>query len=178
VSWGGRRGQLGAAPARACGESTACSFQFSQLINAAASRQAGAPYVPVAPPGFYNRGGVKSIGGLEYEVPQSRLYCLCINVAVCSTALQWICRVIRRSFTTMKAHTNYIIFGRPPIGEASPWRRHWYLRTCSWSYSNRVSAAITGRDVPSTYGERYNWHSAAVPCAGRFRRQNINILFK
>jgi len=35
------------------------------------------------------------IGGLEYEVPQSRLYCLCINVALCSTALQCICRVIR-----------------------------------------------------------------------------------
>jgi len=30
-----------------------------------------------------NRGEVRygSIGGLEYEVPQSRLYCLCINVA-------------------------------------------------------------------------------------------------
>ena len=43
---------------------------------------------PVAPPGFCNRGEVRygSIGGLEYEVPQSRLYCLCINVALCSTA--------------------------------------------------------------------------------------------
>jgi len=62
-----------------------------------------------------------SIGGLEYEVPQSRLYCLCINVALRSTALQCICRVIRRSSMTMKAHTYYIIFGRPPIrGEASP----------------------------------------------------------
>jgi len=50
----------------------------------------------VAPPGFCNRGGVRygSIGGLEYEVPQSRLHCLCINVAVCSTALKCICRVI------------------------------------------------------------------------------------
>jgi len=57
------------------------------------------------------------IEGLEYEVPQSRLYCLCINVALCST----ICRVIRRSSMTMKAHTYYIIFGRPPIGgEAFP----------------------------------------------------------
>ena len=28
--------------------------------------------------------------------------------------------VIRRSSMTMKAHTYYIIFGRPPIGEASP----------------------------------------------------------
>ena len=42
-----------------------------------------------------------------------------------------ICRVIRRSSTTMKAHTYYIIFGRPPIGEGGgklppvpPWRRH------------------------------------------------------
>jgi len=87
-------------------------------------------------PGFtgnqWRRGEVRygSIGGLEYEeIPQSRLYCLCINVAVCSTALHCICRVIRRSSMTMKAHTYYIIFGRPPIGgEASrlppPWRRH------------------------------------------------------
>ena len=54
--------------------------------------------------------------------------CLCINVALCATALQCICRVIRRSSMTMKAHTYYIIFGRPPIGgklPPSPWRRHW-----------------------------------------------------
>ena len=56
-----------------------------------------------------------SIGGLEYEVPQSRLYCLCINATLCSTAVQCICRVIRRSSMTMKAHTYYVIFGRPPI---------------------------------------------------------------
>ena len=76
----------------------------------------------VAPPGFGNRAEVRygSIGGLEYEVPLSRLYCLCINVALCSTALQCICRVIRRSFMTMKAHTYYIIFGRPPIGGKLP----------------------------------------------------------
>ena len=61
-----------------------------------------------------------SIGDLEYEVPQSRLYCLCINVALCSTALQCICRVIRRSSMTMKAHTYYIFFGRPPIGGKLP----------------------------------------------------------
>ena len=43
---------------------------------------------PVAPPGFCNRGEVRygSIGGLEYEVTESRFYCLCINVALCSTA--------------------------------------------------------------------------------------------
>jgi len=76
----------------------------------------------VAPPGFCNRGEVRygSIGGREYDVPQSRLYCLCINVALCSTALQCICRVIRRSSMTMKAHTYYIIFGRPLIGESFP----------------------------------------------------------
>jgi len=60
-----------------------------------------------------------SIGGLEYEVPQSRLYCLCINVALCSTALQCICRVILRSSMKMKAHIYYIIFGRPPPGGAT-----------------------------------------------------------
>ena len=84
----------------------------------------------VAPPGFCNRGEVRygSIGDLEYEVPQSRLYCLCINVALCSTALQCICLVIRRSSMTVKAHTYYIIFGRPFIGGKlspfPPWRRH------------------------------------------------------
>ena len=67
-------------------------------------------------------GGKWGMGlvGLEYEVSQSRLYCLCINVALCSTALQCICRVIQRSFMTMKAHTYYIIFGRPPIGGKLP----------------------------------------------------------
>jgi len=71
---------------------------------------------------FVTGGEVRygSIGGLEYEVPQPRLYCLCINVALCSTALQCICRVIRRSSMTMKAHTYYIIFGRPPIGGKLP----------------------------------------------------------
>ena len=71
---------------------------------------------------FVTGGGVRygSIGGLEYEVPQSRWYCLCINVSLCSTALQCICRVIRRSSMTMKAHTYYIIFGRPPIGGSFP----------------------------------------------------------
>jgi len=57
---------------------------------------------------FVTGGEVRygSIGGLEYEVPQSRLYCLCINVDLCSTALQCICRVIRISSMTMKAHTH------------------------------------------------------------------------
>jgi len=76
----------------------------------------------VAPPGFCNRGEVRygSIAGLEYEVPQSRVYCLCINVALCSTALQCSCPVIRRSSMTLKAHTYYVIFGRPPTGGKLP----------------------------------------------------------
>jgi len=37
-------------------------------------------------------------------------------MALCSTASQCIFRVIGRSSMTMKAHTYYIIFGRPPIG--------------------------------------------------------------
>jgi len=66
------------------------------------------------------RYGSIGAGGLEYEVPQSWLYCLCINMALCSTALQCICRVIRRSSMTMKAHIYYILFGRPPIGGSFP----------------------------------------------------------
>ena len=41
-------------------------------------------------------------------------------MALCSTPVQCICRVIRRSSMTMKAHTYYIIFGRPPIGGKLP----------------------------------------------------------
>ena len=98
---------------------------FDQFIRQAASFDGRCPLMncdPVAPPGFCNRGEVRygSIGGLEFEVPQSRLHCLWINVAHCSTALQCICRVIRRSSMTMKAHTYYIIFGRPPIGGSFP----------------------------------------------------------
>jgi len=100
----------------------------------------------VAPPGFCNRGDVRygSIGGLEYEVPQSRLYCLCINVALCSTVLQCICRVTRRSSMTMKAHTYYINFERPPIGGgvASPLppggATDIWTRTCESSSTSAV----------------------------------------
>jgi len=101
---------------------------------------------PVAPPGFCNREEVRygSIGGLEYEVPQSRLYCLCINVALCSTALQCICRVIRKRSVTMKAHTYYTIFGRPPIGgelpSSPPWRRYWRKRLKSDRARQTVSS--------------------------------------
>jgi len=42
-----------------------------------------------------------SIGGLEHEVPQSRLYYLCINVALLDGLA-------------------IVIFGRPPIGGSFP----------------------------------------------------------
>ena len=67
----------------------------------------------VAPPGFCNRGEVRygSIGGLEYEFTQSRLYCLCINVALLDGLAMYL------SCDTKKFHDNestHIIFGRPP----------------------------------------------------------------
>jgi len=82
--------------------------------------------LPVAPPGFCNRGEVRygSIGGLEYEFSQKLTH-----------LLQCVCRVIRSSSMTIKAHTYYIIFGRPPTGgKLPPWRRQCCLlltcRTC------------------------------------------------
>ena len=100
--------------------------RFNWLVSAF-ERTLKQHLVSVAPPGFCNRGEVRygSIGGLEYEVPQSRLYCQCINVALCSTTLQCICRVRRRSSMTMKAHTYYIIFGRHsfPLPPAAPLSR-------------------------------------------------------
>jgi len=76
----------------------------------------------VAPPGFCNGGEVRygSIGGSRVRSPQSRLYCLCINVALCLTALQCICRVLRRSSMTMKAHTLHNFWTSTYRGEASP----------------------------------------------------------
>ena len=41
-----------------------------------------------------------SIGGLEYEVPQSRLYCLCINVALLDGLAMYL------SCDTKKFHDN------------------------------------------------------------------------
>ena len=98
---------------------------------------------------FVTGGEVRcgSIGGLEYEVPQSRLYCLCINVALCSTALQCICHVKRRSSMTMKAHTYYIIFGRPPIGGSFPLATP--LLSCVHEHNLRCIAYKTIRTIVS-----------------------------
>ena len=96
-----------------------------QFIRQAASFDGRCPLMncdPVAPPGFCNRGEVRygSIGGLEFEVPQSRLYCLWINVAHCSTALQCICRVIPKKFHDNESTHILHNFGRPPIGGSFP----------------------------------------------------------
>jgi len=80
----------------------------------------------VAPPGFCNTGEVRygSIGGLQYEVPQSPLYCLCINVALCSTALQIVAMYL--SCDTKKFHDNesthilHNFWTSTRWGEASP----------------------------------------------------------
>ena len=71
-----------------------------------------------APPGFCNRRewGM-SRGSRVWSPPEADTF-----TAVHREFVGFgICRVIRRSSTTMKAHTYYIIFGHPPIrGEASP----------------------------------------------------------
>jgi len=76
----------------------------------------------VAPPGFCNGGKVRygSIGDLEYEVPQSRLYCLCINVALCSTALQCICRDTKKFHDNESTHILHNFWTSTHRGEASP----------------------------------------------------------
>ena len=57
-----------------------------------------------------------SIGGLEYEVPPVPVVLSVYQRGSLLDGLAMYCRVIRRSSMTMKAHTYYIIFGRPPIG--------------------------------------------------------------
>ena len=106
-------------------------LRSSTTLNSSNCKHLPTGWVPtVAPPGFCNRGEVRygSIGGLEYEVPQSRLNCLCINVYLCSTALQCICRVIRRSSMTIKAHILHNFWTsthRGKLPPLPPWRRHW-----------------------------------------------------
>jgi len=75
---------------------------------------------PVAPPGFCNGGSeVWVYRGSRVRSPPVPFVLSLYQRG--STALQCICRVIRRSSMTTKAHTYYIIFGRPPLeGEASP----------------------------------------------------------
>ena len=72
----------------------------------------------VAPPGFCNRGewglGVYR-GSRVRSPPEADRHIYCSAQGICR-----VCREIRRSFMTMKAHTYYIIFGRPPIGGKLP----------------------------------------------------------
>jgi len=106
-------------------------LRSSTTLNSSNCKHLPTGWVPtVAPPRFCNRGEMRygSIGGLEYEVPQSRLNCLCINVYLCSTALQCICRVIRRSSMTIKAHILHNFWTSTHSGKLPPsplWRRHW-----------------------------------------------------
>jgi len=60
----------------------------------------------VAPPGFCNRGEVRygSIGGLEYEVPQSRLYCLNLSAYQRGSLLDGL--AMYSSCDTKKFHDN------------------------------------------------------------------------
>ena len=83
-----------------------------------------------APPGFCNRGGevrYGSVGGLEYKVPQSRLYCLCINVSLCSTALVYLSCDTKKFHDNESTHILHNFWTSTHRGEASPlppWRRH------------------------------------------------------
>ena len=82
---------------------------------------------------------------------------------------------------TMKAHTNYIIFGRPPIGGKLPPSPS---GGATGTYGHAAGAIVIGSVQPSPAGMypartgNDTTGTVPVPCAGRFRRQNMNILFK
>ena len=85
----------------------------------------------MVPPGFCNRGGevrYGSIGSLEYEVPQSRLYIVCVSTWLFARRLCNVFVVWYEEVPWQWKHTHYIIFRRPPIGgklpALPPWRRH------------------------------------------------------
>ena len=79
---------------------------------------------------FVTGGEVRygSIGGLEYAVPQSRLYCLCINVAVCSDGLAMYLSCDTKKFrdneSTHILHNFWTSTHRGKLSP-SPWWRHW-----------------------------------------------------
>ena len=74
--------------------------------------------ITVAPPGFCNMGEVRYgvYRGSRVRSPPVPvvLSVYQFDVALCSTALQCICHVTRRSSMTMKAHTYYIILDVHP----------------------------------------------------------------
>ena len=128
----------------------------------------------MAPPGFCNSGEVRygSIGGLEYEVPQSRLYCLCINVALCSTTLQCICRVIRRRYneSTHILHNFWTSTHRGEASPHSPWRRHWP----EVLYSRRFVASPHLRHVVGS-SQRYTWQLDGSSISCNYSREYSTI---
>ena len=73
------------------------------------------------------------IGGLEYEVLQSRLYCLYINVALDGLAMYLSCDT-KKFHDNESTHILHNFWTSTHRGEASPlppaWRRHWaYTKT-------------------------------------------------
>ena len=78
-----------------------------------------------------NGGGVRygSVGGLEYDVPQSRLYCLCINVALCSTALQCICRDTKKFYDNESTHILHNFWTFAHRGEGTRMSRYLKSKT-------------------------------------------------
>jgi len=85
--------------------------------------------------------------------PQSRLYCLCINVALCSTALQCICRVIRRNSMAMKAHTHILhnFWTSTHSGEASPLAAPLLSCRIHITYSRRTATSLSVRLFPCVH---------------------------
>jgi len=82
----------------------------------------------VAPPGFCNSGEVRyvSIGGLEYEVPQSRLYCLRIygRGSLLDGLAMYLSCDSKKFHDNESTHILHNFWTSTHTGKASPWRCH------------------------------------------------------
>jgi len=61
-----------------------------------------------------------STGGLEYEVPQSRLYCLCINVALLDGLAMYLSCDTKKFHDNESTHILHTFWTSIHRGEASP----------------------------------------------------------
>ena len=61
-----------------------------------------------------------SIGGLEYEVPQSRMYCLCINVALLDGLAMYFSCDTKTFHDNESTHILHNFWTSTHRGEASP----------------------------------------------------------
>jgi len=61
-----------------------------------------------------------SIGGLEYEVPQSRLYCLCINAALLDGLAMYLSCDTKKFHYNESTHILHNFWTSTHRGEASP----------------------------------------------------------